>query len=77
MGKNKKIRKYPIKYPLSLLYFHCTFASAILHEFLTYFHYDKGTIFLFTGTASFKRFESSEISATGTCQLLHVQLLET
>lgn len=58
------LRKHPIKYPLSLLYFHSTFASAILHELLTYFHYDKRTIYLFTGTASFKRFESSEISAT-------------
>ena len=38
------IRKHPIKYPFSLLYFHCTFAFAILHELLTYFHYDTRTI---------------------------------
>ena len=69
--------KHPIKYPFSLSCFHSTFACAILHELLTYFHYDKRTIYLFTGTASFKRSESSEISATWTCQLLHVQLLET
>lgn len=56
--------KHPIKYPFSLSYFHSTFACAILHELLTYFHYDKRTIYLFTGTASFKRSESSEISAT-------------
>ena len=37
-------RKHPIKYPFSLLYFHCTFAFAILHELLTYFHYDTRTI---------------------------------
>ena len=36
--------KHPIKYPFSLLYFHCTFAFAILHELLTYFHYDTRTI---------------------------------
>ena len=59
-----KLSKHPIKYPFSLSYFHSTFACAILHELLTYFHYDKRTIYLFTGTASFKRSESSEISAT-------------
>jgi len=58
------VGKHPIKYPFSLSYFHSTFACAILHELLTYFHYDKRTIYLFTGTASFKRSESSEISAT-------------
>ena len=40
----KKGSKHPIKYPFSLLYFHCTFAFAILHELLTYFHYDTRTI---------------------------------
>lgn len=43
IGKQKK-GKHPIKYPFSLLYFHCTFAFAILHELLTYFHYDTRTI---------------------------------
>lgn len=38
------LSKHPIKYPFSLLYFHCTFAFAILHELLTYFHYDTRTI---------------------------------
>ena len=42
-GKPKD-SKHPIKYPFSLLYFHCTFAFAILHELLTYFHYDTRTI---------------------------------
>lgn len=41
---NPNNRKHPIKYPFSLLYFHCTFAFAILHELLTYFHYDTRTI---------------------------------
>ena len=41
---SKKNSKHPIKYPFSLLYFHCTFAFAILHELLTYFHYDTRTI---------------------------------
>ena len=42
--ERNKQRKHPIKYPFSLLYFHCTFAFAILHELLTYFHYDTRTI---------------------------------
>lgn len=41
---NEEYCKHPIKYPFSLLYFHCTFAFAILHELLTYFHYDTRTI---------------------------------
>ena len=43
-GHKSEKRKHPIKYPFSLLYFHCTFAFAILHELLTYFHYDTRTI---------------------------------